>query len=611
MPPQIATFFSIFPSIKGGLLKKSLNIEHNGSSMVKRGSFHGSLEDFDFISSKHRRFLLRSCGSHLLKSSVLRVPCARTCDAFDNKSVLVLESDGAPTNRICKESFAHGRNKSNDDTSFAMPAALELRNIEEPNKQNLNNVETFETLSSCLKDTSNLSLKRKIPFVPHCSDCGNDIFSCTLNSRKSYLSRSLHNSTNSNILSSELPVLEEHRAKYPTAIGSKYITDYASSDEEETAENSINLVPDRFGYYTVERVLAERKGNKKVSYYYIKWVGWSHRYDTWEPKENLGRVEYVMKKFRAREEALSCIVHKKGVCSDFEHLRQLRNLARWEKDINDKLKLSHQRGLYVYNDISEDLKPKNFTYITSNILPKSMKPFSIKVVDHFCKCSDGCGKSLHCCPELAGYKNFYTMQGSLKQIYCKDQGKVVECNDRCSCSIRCPTRVLQRGRRNLVAIARTLHCGWGVFALEKIPENRFVVEYVGEVLSPQDARKRKDPYYQFEVSEDGQISYVIDAKNFGNESAFINHSCDPNLVAVPVYVERMIPGYHRIGFFALRDIERGEELTLDYFNNPNEESNYIRDEDGIKCCCGTKCCKGYFPQILSEELSPKKSKFQT
>ena len=29
--------------------------------------------------------------------------------------------------------------------------------------------------------------------------------------------------------------------------------------------------------------------------------------------------------------------------------------------------------------------------------------------------------------------------------------------------------------------------------------------------------------------------------------------------------------------------DSGEELTLDYFNNPSEEKNYIRDEDGIKC----------------------------
>ena len=50
----------------------------------------------------------------------------------------------------------------------------------------------------------------------------------------------------------------------------------------------------------------------------------------------------------------------------------------------------------------------------------------------------------------------------------------------------------------------------------------------------------------------------------------------------------------------------GEELTLDYFSNPLEESKYIRDEDGIKCCCGAKCCKGYFPQVMNDEWSPRK-----
>lgn len=77
------------------------------------------------------------------------------------------------------------------------------------------------------------------------------------------------------------------------------------------------------------------------------------------------------------------------------------------------------------------------------------------------------------------------------------------------------------------------------------------------MLSVEEARKSRDPYYQFEIGEEGGVSYIIDAKNFGNESAFINHSCEPNLVAIPIYVERTIPGYHRIGFFTAVDVKRG------------------------------------------------------
>lgn len=41
--------------------------------------------------------------------------------------------------------------------------------------------------------------------------------------------------------------------------------------------------------------------------------------------------------------------------------------------------------------------------------------------------------------------------------------------------------ILQKGRCCKVAIIRTETRGWGLFALENIPANAFVVEYIGEV----------------------------------------------------------------------------------------------------------------------------------
>ncbi|VDM40450.1 unnamed protein product [Toxocara canis] len=141
-------------------------------------------------------------------------------------------------------------------------------------------------------------------------------------------------------------------------------------------------------------------------------------------------------------------------------------------------------------------------------------------------------------------------------------GMLVECNEECKCDDSCPTKVVQKGRRYKVAIVRRKKCGWGIVALEAIASNTFVVEYVGEVITVAEAAGRKDNTYHFELDGCGQVKYVIDAKHFGNEAAFINHSCDPNLDAICVHVERVDPALHRIALFSNRHINRGMAVEL-------------------------------------------------
>jgi hypothetical protein len=76
--------------------------------------------------------------------------------------------------------------------------------------------------------------------------------------------------------------------------------------------------------------------------------------------------------------------------------------------------------------------------------------------------------------------------------------------------------------------------GKGVFALQDIAEGDTVIEYVGEIISWDEAQDRhphnpEDPNhtFYFHVNEDR----VIDALNGGNSSRWINHSCDPNCEA--------------------------------------------------------------------------------
>ena len=77
----------------------------------------------------------------------------------------------------------------------------------------------------------------------------------------------------------------------------------------------------------------------------------------------------------------------------------------------------------------------------------------------------------------------------------------------------------------------------------------------------------------------------------------MNHSCSPNLTTIefPVTVgpetreTSLFPRIPRIGFFAARDIEEGQQLTLDY--SPGRTGEQLKKV--LKCCCGLKNCKGW------------------
>lgn len=135
--------------------------------------------------------------------------------------------------------------------------------------------------------------------------------------------------------------------------------------------------------------------------------------------------------------------------------------------------------------------------------------------------------------------------------------------------------------------------GKGVFALLDIAQGETLIEYVGEVISWDEAQERhphdaNDPNhtFYFHVNEDR----VIDALYGGNSSRWINHSCDPNCEADEEN--------ERIFIRAIRNIRAGEELHYDY--------GLVIDEPYTKklkaeypCWCGSTQCRGTL-------LSPKR-----
>ncbi|NXW12043.1 SUV91 methyltransferase, partial [Fregetta grallaria] len=147
---------------------------------------------------------------------------------------------------------------------------------------------------------------------------------------------------------------------------------------------------------------------------------------------------------------------------------------------------------------------------------------------------------------------------------------IYECNSRCRCGAECPNRVVQKGIRYDLCIFRTGNGrGWGVRTLERIRKNSFVMEYVGEIITSEEAERRGQVYdrqgatYLFDLDYVEDV-YTVDAAHYGNISHFVNHSCDPNLQVYNVFIESLDERLPRIALFATRPIRAGEELTFDY-----------------------------------------------
>ncbi|RJF99877.1 SET domain-containing protein [Noviherbaspirillum saxi] len=139
--------------------------------------------------------------------------------------------------------------------------------------------------------------------------------------------------------------------------------------------------------------------------------------------------------------------------------------------------------------------------------------------------------------------------------------------------------------------------GNGVFATRKIPQGTCIIEYQGQRISWKEAVRREndkpaDCFHTFFFSLDS--GKIIDGGDQGNDSRWINHSCEPNCEAQE--------DDGKVFIYALRDIARGEELYYDY-GLIMEERHTAALKRAYCCLCGTPSCRGTL-------LAPKRKKKQ-
>lgn len=115
--------------------------------------------------------------------------------------------------------------------------------------------------------------------------------------------------------------------------------------------------------------------------------------------------------------------------------------------------------------------------------------------------------------------------------------------------------------------------GKGIFAKEYIKKDEIVFIKGGHILTRDEIFSSGVINSYFPISDE----YFLGATNKEEEDAiklYQNHSCNPNVG---------LRG--EITFVAMRDIQKDEELTVDYAFIDNEDYSFI-------CTCGSKNCRG-------------------
>ncbi|KAJ2489391.1 hypothetical protein IWW37_004013 [Coemansia sp. RSA 2050] len=318
--------------------------------------------------------------------------------------------------------------------------------------------------------------------------------------------------------------------------------------------------------YEVEEVVSDAiiEGRQ---HFEIQWRGFSIEHNTWLTKDDME------------------VQHPQALA------KYLKALGKSKADISKFYRLLRDaKGppISIVNTVDEVGCPENFTYINQNIysdeVPRPCTPM------FWCECTNGCRDSCECTKE----RN-YDNRGLLLSV---GNERIVECGPLCKCGDNCVNRVVQKGSKVVLELRRYPYKGWGVVTKNRLKKGTFVAEYVGEVITSDEAESRgfKDKpqgeTYLFDLDQEfvnDACDFSIDAKTHGNISRFFNHSCSPNMNTRSIYIEHRDPRLHRLAIFTTRDVKAGEELTIDY-SPAAVEGESVK---GDPCHCGSSKCRKF------------------
>jgi SET domain-containing protein len=141
--------------------------------------------------------------------------------------------------------------------------------------------------------------------------------------------------------------------------------------------------------------------------------------------------------------------------------------------------------------------------------------------------------------------------------------------------------------------------GTGVFAARDIAANEEIIEYAGRRITQAqaDAEYPEDNGHTFLYLLNDH--WLIDAGVDGNDSRWINHSCDPNCEVWLIEDEGGDPAKDRLVIESMRAIRAGEELTYDY-GVVNDEPLTEAEKALWTCRCGSPKCRGTMLEPASE-----------
>jgi len=156
-----------------------------------------------------------------------------------------------------------------------------------------------------------------------------------------------------------------------------------------------------------------------------------------------------------------------------------------------------------------------------------------------------------------------------------------------------------------IKVGMSKKTGNGLFAIEKINKDEVVGDYTGgfgEFLDTKEADKIYDKGLDHMIQVDDDLFFAATDKSEIEEADLFNHSCNPNCGIKD-----------KLKIVAMRDIEVGEEVTIDYAMMESSEYSFA-------CHCGSANCRkvvtgndwkipqlqkryaGYFSEYLEKKI---------